>query len=647
MMPAPLETDATQLAQLPLPVAKLARRSQNAKSPRDRHDTAYFAFEVSVRIAVAAAMPSDARELARGSLGSWVAALKPNAHPLADDALLALHALFVDPNASGAIARKSTSARELLDALVQYRNQVIGHGSQRTESFYERAGERLANALDAAWRAGIFLPSGAKLLYVESIALDARSRARVRAFDLTGESPRLVPLELEPGRFQPRPRTLNVVRGEDWTELHPWCLYDEEQERVLCFNGLGRRAQYLDYASGAVLTGAELEAAHPGVTDELRSRLETSGSAVQRAGAVRAPDDANLVGDCQLLNEIGAGQASKVYLARQESLGRLVAVKLFSARALPEAEDLARFEREIDALARCEHPNVVKVLTRGRQRGVPWFAMEHIEGASLDRVYEHFEQTGELVDAVRSAATAVRTQSGTQTAVSVADTTMLRPMKNRWVELARFFAEAADGLHHMHKRGILHRDVRPSNLMATLHATRPVIMDLGFVALDGQTISAGLMGQPRKLSTERFQSPEMLQRDLVPVDARCDVYSLAAVLYEFCTLHPVFETNDPQLARKILHESPRDPCTLRPDLPKALGAILVKALKKNPDDRQASASELARELRRFADAPVEAVTPATSVPQPDGRRNSSARWIAVGVGVVVLGAVLYWFVLRG
>ena len=647
-MQAPLRTETSSITALPLPVAKLARRSLNAKSARDRHDGAWYALEVSVRIAVAAAMPADARELARGALGVWVAALRPAVARIDDPALLALHELCARPDGPRGAPRPTLSARELLDALVQYRNQVVGHGSQRMESFYEHAGEVLAQGLEAAWRAGLFLPTDAKLVYVESIAIDARSRARVRAFDLTGESPRLVPIEGEvPGL---RSRALYLSRGATWGELHPWCLYDEERERVLCFNGLGRRAQYLDFASGAALSGVELEAAHPGITDELRARLETTESAQRRASSATPTEDPELVGDCRLLHEIGAGESSKVHLARQESLGRLVAVKMFSARSLPNVEDLARFEREIDALARCEHPNVVKVLTRGRHRGVPWFAMEHIRGAALDRVFEEYAKDEDLTAAVRRASQyqgAAHAAAGSSSIPGTAESTMLRAPGGRWEQLARFFAEAADGLHHMHKRGILHRDLRPSNLMATLHATRPVIMDLGFVALDGQTITAGAFHPTRKLATERYQAPEVLQREHVPVDGRCDVYSLAAVLYEFCTLHPLFETNDSNLAKKILHELPRDPCALRADLPRTLGAILTKALKKNPDERQSSASELARELRAFASAPPLPPDRAGAL-QPQAVQAGAPRvrlLVSIVLAAIVLVLIVAWMLL--
>ena len=134
----------------PLPVSVLLRRAYNAKSPKDRHDTAYFAWEVSVRLAVAANPPADVSRLARGSVGVWVGSVAAQDTQLRAPELLATFSLFCEEGADKRASPQGVTPSRLLGALPAYRNRVIGHGSSRTASFYDASAHVLSNGMEAA-----------------------------------------------------------------------------------------------------------------------------------------------------------------------------------------------------------------------------------------------------------------------------------------------------------------------------------------------------------------------------------------------------------------------------------------------------------------------------------------------------------------
>lgn len=167
----------------PYPIRALWRRARNAKSPKERHDTAYFAWEASVRLGVAARPPADAKSLTMPSTGQWVAALAAGDATLDHPALLRAASLFAEVVQGKPSAPRTVTARKLLDGLAAYRNQILGHGSTRAAEFYDDAAERLLDALGAAWGAGLFLPAEGKLVFVESVAIDGGGRRVARVVD--------------------------------------------------------------------------------------------------------------------------------------------------------------------------------------------------------------------------------------------------------------------------------------------------------------------------------------------------------------------------------------------------------------------------------------------------------------------------------
>ncbi|MCP5069130.1 MAG: serine/threonine protein kinase, partial [bacterium] len=543
-------------APFPLPVAGLRRRSHNAKSAKDLHDTAYYAWEVSVRIAVAASPPEDPMPLVRSSLGRWVDALDLEDRSFDDPDLAETYALITGEGRGRQARPKSVTARQLLEALPPYRNRIVGHGGVRSGEFYDRAGNILRRGIDAAWKEGVFLPISSRMLYVDSVEVGLDGRHRARVFDLTGEHP----LVLDPsGTPVPEglvPERLYLRDGTTWRSLHPWLLYtaEDERERVLFFDTVRRtHARYLDYASGEMLRGPALEAVFPGIVEDLQ-RVFGHWKPTDLEEATEA--DANRLGDYVILDLLGEGGMGKVHLALQESVGRLVAVKTLPMEAANNPEAVARFRREVAALSRCEHPNVVKILTSGKARGTNYYAMEYVEGADLSHIAAALSQSPDDFDvAVRNACTKDGgSPEGDETTPVPATHTKATPIDeftgDRIRRVAAIFRDAARGLHHLHEKGVVHRDIKPANIVVTAHGHRPVVMDLGLatIADASQVITED---RSQLIGTLRYLPPEQLQRDLVQTDRRADIYSLGATLYELVTDRPFF---DGQTAARLIEQ---------------------------------------------------------------------------------------------
>ena len=529
---------------LPLPVATLLRRATNAKSPKDRHDTAYYAWEVSIRLAVAFRPPADRSRLARGSVGVWVGALDPHDGLLTDAALLQTFALFSEVGQDKRATPKSISATKLLSPLPAYRNRVIGHGSTRTTEFYSRSAETLLSGLKAAWKSGVFLPEGARLVFAESVELDPEGDRRARLLELSGDAGHLLDVRGTSGVPDDMlPHRLYAKEGSAYRSLHPWALFREEEvrERVFFFNGIGRRAEVLDYASGDTLKGAGLEAIFAGVEQDIFALFEQQPQAEEEA----AEEDANRFGGYRILGKLGEGGMGVVYLAEQESLGRRVALKMLPRDLAEDAVALARFRREVAALSRCDHPHVVKVLTSGETRGVPYYAMEYVEGADLSQVAKMLATSDDFHEAVSTASERQR-EANAELFEGVPDVprvsakpTSVRS-KDRYRQLAEALRDAALGVHHLHEAGVVHRDLKPGNLMVTASDRRVVVMDLG-LAMVGDASRSITRDKSQLLGTLRYMPPEQLQRTLLQLDRRADVYSLGATFYELLTGRPFFD----------------------------------------------------------------------------------------------------------
>lgn len=319
------------------------------------------------------------------------------------------------------------------------------------------------------------------------------------------------------------------------------------------------------------------------------------------------------LGDFEIINGIGHGGMGIVYRARQISLNREVGLKVLPPIARYRSSAVRRFRTEAQAVARLNHPNVVPVFVHGEHHGHLYYAMELVHGVSLDTAIR--SQPGLLSStfdrAAHSAAQIGNGRSGECSSGSFpsrqrADDSVDLPASSAqtsWTQgdyrhWARLIADVADGLAHAHHQGVIHRDIKPQNLLLDLDG-RLRITDFGLAHLTDEphaTLSGEIMGTPAYLS------PEQARGDTKTVDHRTDIYSLGATLYEMLTHRRPFEGDSrEQILTRIRRDEPRRPRRLDTRIPPDLETICLRAMHKEPARRHASATELAQDLRRFAE----------------------------------------------
>ncbi|MCO6453815.1 MAG: protein kinase [Pirellulaceae bacterium] len=346
-------------------------------------------------------------------------------------------------------------------------------------------------------------------------------------------------------------------------------------------------------------------------------RLDTSQPiAGQPCGAPRSQ-----LGEFELLEEIGRGGMGVVYRARQRSLGRLVAVKVLPLAAALDQRQLQRFQNEAQAAALLQHPHIVPVYAVGCEGGVHFFVMQLIEGRSLAAV------VAELRDRARREEVPHRPRpAGTEAVTVVGLSTDLDWSSNHFVRSAvHLIRQVASALDHAHQLGIVHRDIKPGNILIAADGA-PWITDFGLARLQGD---AGLTMTGDLVGTVRYMSPEQARGWHAAVDHRSDIYALGLTLYELLTLEPAFAGSDRErLLQRIVNEEPLPPRRLNPAIPPDLQTIVLKAIAKEAADRYATAGELAADFSRFLDdQPILARRPTP--------RQQAARWLRKHARTVV------------
>jgi tetratricopeptide (TPR) repeat protein len=327
-------------------------------------------------------------------------------------------------------------------------------------------------------------------------------------------------------------------------------------------------------------------------------------------GTVPGADDGALdrdaaFGKFRIVRPLGRGGAGIVYEAYQSSLGRRVALKVLAAGSTATTTQIARFRREALTLARLDHPHVVRVLDVGSENGRHWLAMDLVDGETLaDRLEE-----------LRGDDSGVRAQS-------------LRP-------LVEGIAQIAGALAHAHAAGVLHRDVKPSNILVHRDG-RMLLSDFGLARDDtapSVTQAGTIVGTPNYMSPEQVVAAQSLQ-------PTTDVFSLGATLYECVTLQRPFRGDSTEVVlRSILEHDPPDPRKLRPGLPADLAAIVLKAIEKDPARRYPTAGAMAADLRAFLDLqPVQARVPSLLQRGHRWLRREPLRGVAAAVLVAAIAA---------
>jgi serine/threonine protein kinase len=378
------------------------------------------------------------------------------------------------------------------------------------------------------------------------------------------------------------------------------------------------------------------------------------GSAASRAhpGIAAALEPQARIGDFEILGEIGRGGMGVVYRARQVSLNRIVALKVLSAGLVQSERSVSRFAREAQAAARLHHTNIVPVYAQGRDQNYFYYAMELIEGDSLDKVVEKQraqaeERTQALAGHELSAAPTQRLRStagrlrSAVSAVRLSGITRRARRPRDYKRAARLIAAVAEGLDHAHEQGVVHRDIKPQNLLLgsddQLHIT-----DFGLARIrdePGLTLSTEMVGTPAYMAREQIVGGG------AGVDRRTDVYALGVTLYEMLTLERPFrgETYD-ETINQVLNREPKPPRKLDPHIPVDLETICLRAMEKEPHRRFPTAAQMARDLRRYADDyPIVSrrVSPVGKAARWVRRHPAWTTAISAALLVVVL-APLFW-----
>jgi serine/threonine protein kinase/Flp pilus assembly protein TadD len=723
-MSADLQFDDALAQRLPLPLAQLYRRAFNAKTARDRHDTAYYLWEAALKllgsVAVAAyaerahADPDLAdklKSLARPSVGHWwefVRLLVPALAGTGDFAFAAVRDLLLAgrprddlPRAAGLDAalieslegRKVTHCTvrpdQLFNRLVEYRNQEFGHGAagQRRPAHYEHVGRALLlGVADLLGRLDVL--AGCRLLYVAEVRRRGDGSWVVERGDLSRElyqrAESLV-LPAEAADRLPRPECLYMqaagVPPADATGLcllHPLLVYDAEASEVLFLNSRRGKlnVEYLSYTSGEQQDRAELAGEQHtllrrvlDVPQEM-ARLDAwaAASAAEEAPASEAETPGapvRTLGDFELVSKLGQGGMGVVYRAVQPSLQREVALKCLFRTGDPKAE--ARFAREIRALGRVDHPHLVKVYASGAQ-GEHWFyAMELIEGTTLGAVCERLQARGLPASAMDlptwQAAVSTACMEARRGEEPLSDPPSANmpsaqaepaslhaptPLGGRTYvrTIAELLRQVCAAAHALHEKGIIHRDIKPGNIMVMPDGSTAVLMDLGLAQVADE-VEGRLTKTRQFVGTLRYASPEQV-RAVVKIDARGDVYSLGATLWELLTLRPLYgateQTPTAELMERIQLEEPGRVRTWNPAVPRDLQAVVEKCLQKDARKRYGSARQLEEDLGRFLEGrPVKArrVTNLERAWRWARRRPALAAQAAV-LGLATVGLLTVW-----
>ena len=265
------------------------------------------------------------------------------------------------------------------------------------------------------------------------------------------------------------------------------------------------------------------------------------------------------IGNYELLDEIARGGMGVVYRARQLTAGRIVAVKVMLPHLLHLKGMLQRFRLEIEAIAKLDHPGILPIYEVGEHSGLPFFSMKFAEGGDL----------------------AHRADS----------------LRGDWRSIAQIVSGVAHAIEHAHQRGVVHRDLKPANILFDA-AGVPMVADYGlakFRAQDrGLTLPATALGSPQ------YMAPEQVSTKYGEIGPASDIYSLGAVLYELLTGQtPIAGGDALQTLGRVVTEVPASGSHLQPNLPRELDAVALKCLQKRPEQRYASAADVARDLERW------------------------------------------------
>ncbi len=375
--------------------------------------------------------------------------------------------------------------------------------------------------------------------------------------------------------------------------------------------------------------------AHPDKAGAIRDAIEARrvGGGAGVSGSDGASDR---IGRYQPLEELGRGGQGLVYLAEDTHLGRVVALKVLRGFGPLSEQLMERFKREAEVTSKLDHPGICRVYDAGVTGGVPYIAMQFIRGTTL-------------ADTIRNAKSSATPEPSIASYIDFDDEALLESLDSDEAAPAstgkttradvmtviRIIERAARALHVAHEAGIIHRDIKPGNIMIT-PAGEPVLLDFGLAGEEADELALTQTGDI--FGTPAYMSPEQLEAHRIRPDRRTDVFSLAVTLYECVTLRRPFEAPTRHgLYRAIQNDHPPDVRRINRAIPADLAVVLEKALEKDRDQRYATALEFADDLKRVGDTlPIAA--------RPVSRAGRLVRWakrrpaLAALVVVLLVGA---------
>ncbi|KLU07375.1 Serine/threonine protein kinase [Rhodopirellula islandica] len=343
------------------------------------------------------------------------------------------------------------------------------------------------------------------------------------------------------------------------------------------------------------------------------------------------------IGDFQIVGELGRGGMGVVYEAIQLSLGRKVALKVLPFASGLDEVRLQRFRNEAHAAAALHHTNIVPVYAVGSDRGVHYYAMQMIEGRTLADVIDEMRQKseqGKTDDTVP-----FREEVGTAPTRLNNTTSMGTSLgRRRYYESAvRMAYDAAIAIEHAHQYGVIHRDIKPGNLLID-GAGKVWVTDFGLAHIESDTNNLTRTGDP--MGTLRYASPEQASGNRMILDHRTDVYSFGVTLYELLTLQPAIQGEGfRDLLNAVIEVEPPSPISIAPNLPTELDTIVRKAIAKQPSERYATMKDLADDMQCWLDdKPIQAKPPTALERLAKWRRRNSGL-VTAAFGMLFIASV--------